>query len=200
MWLFTPVGFYSVVTAEEFGHSLQVRARQADDLDRLRAEFLPRLGENVSLPGREYPWRAFTTTEDFAACLARLAHAIDYSNFEDEVARRQGVGRAHIYGKVRSACRTIAELPSSSRTHAAGASPRTARRSETSSGLIDIHAAADYLATSERHMRELVAKRRIPFLHVGRLIRFDTKDLDAFKEAGRVEARTGPLAPPRRRR
>ena len=57
MWLFTTQGFYSVVTAEEFGEELQVRARAASDLDRLRESFLPTLGPNVSLPERDYPWR-----------------------------------------------------------------------------------------------------------------------------------------------
>ena len=36
--------------------------------------------------------------------------------------------------------------------------------------------------------RRLVAERRIPFHRLGRLIRFKKADLDAFIEAGRVEA------------
>ena len=44
MWLFTTSGFYSIVTAGEFGEQLQVRVRCAADLDRLRETHLPGLG------------------------------------------------------------------------------------------------------------------------------------------------------------
>lgn len=94
MWLFTTTGFYSVVTAEEFGHELQVRARSADDLDRLRDSFLPTLGPSVSKPGRDYPWRAFVTRPDFATCLSEVAKAIDYSNFKNAVAHSQGYAKS----------------------------------------------------------------------------------------------------------
>lgn len=107
MWLFTTVGFYSVVSAEEFGQELQVRARAAHDLDQLRQHFIPSLGPNVSKPGRDYPWRAFVSREDFAAGLAELGKAIDYSNFKSAVAHQQGHGRAHVYQEVWSACRKI---------------------------------------------------------------------------------------------
>lgn len=107
MWLFTPEGFYSIVTAEEFRQPLQVRARCENDLDRLRDSYFPKLGPNVSISGRDYPWRAFTTSADLAECLCRVALAIDYSNFKNEVAARMGYERAHIYGDVWSACRKI---------------------------------------------------------------------------------------------
>ncbi|MFE2752814.1 helix-turn-helix domain-containing protein [Actinosynnema sp. NPDC059335] len=48
--------------------------------------------------------------------------------------------------------------------------------------------AAEYMSTTERFVRRLVAERRIPFHRLGRLIRFKKADLDAFIEAGRVEA------------
>jgi excisionase family DNA binding protein len=47
--------------------------------------------------------------------------------------------------------------------------------------------AADYLNTSERFVRRLVAERRVAFHHVGRHVRFAVSDLDAFVQAGRVE-------------
>ncbi|MFC5140537.1 helix-turn-helix domain-containing protein [Actinomycetospora rhizophila] len=52
---------------------------------------------------------------------------------------------------------------------------------------LSVPAAAEYLATSERFMRRLVAERRIAFHHVGRHVRFAVTDLDAFVQAGRVE-------------
>ena len=107
MWLFTTDGFYSVVTAKEFGQELQVRARAKADLDRLRSTHLPSLGESVHLPGRDYPWRAFTTHEAFAECAARLARSIDYSNIKDVIHARLGHDRATIYARVWSVCLAI---------------------------------------------------------------------------------------------
>lgn len=46
--------------------------------------------------------------------------------------------------------------------------------------LIDIEAAAQRLGTTERHVRELVYRRRIPFVKVGRLVRFEVTDIDAW--------------------
>jgi excisionase family DNA binding protein len=46
---------------------------------------------------------------------------------------------------------------------------------------------ADYLNTSVRFVRRLVAERRVPFHHVGRHVRFALSDLDAWLAAGRVE-------------
>lgn len=47
--------------------------------------------------------------------------------------------------------------------------------------------AADYLNTSQRFVRRLIAERRIAFHHVGRHVRLAVTDLDAFLLAGRVE-------------
>jgi 8-oxo-dGTP pyrophosphatase MutT (NUDIX family) len=111
MWLFTTQGFYSVVSGQEFGEELQVRARAAGDLDRLRRSFLPMLGPNFSLPGRDYPWRALAKRDDFAACVSAIAEAIDYSNFKSAVAQRQGHERASVYADVWSAARKISDAP-----------------------------------------------------------------------------------------
>jgi excisionase family DNA binding protein len=48
--------------------------------------------------------------------------------------------------------------------------------------------AAAYLGVSERFIRRLVQERRIPFHRVGKFLRFDVEDLDAFLVDGRVEA------------
>lgn len=47
--------------------------------------------------------------------------------------------------------------------------------------------AAEYLNTSVRFVRRLIAERRIAFHHVGRHVRLAEDDLDAFVRAGRVE-------------
>ncbi len=50
--------------------------------------------------------------------------------------------------------------------------------------------AAEYLNTSERFIRRLISERRIAFHHVGRHVRIAVIDLDAFVQAGRVDAVT----------
>jgi excisionase family DNA binding protein len=55
--------------------------------------------------------------------------------------------------------------------------------------LIDVRAAAERLGTSERHVRELVYRNRIPYVKVGRLVRFDVADLERWLEERRVPAR-----------
>lgn len=51
---------------------------------------------------------------------------------------------------------------------------------------LDVKATADYLGTSERHVRELVYTRRISYVKVGRLVRFLPDDLDHYLELQRV--------------
>lgn len=50
--------------------------------------------------------------------------------------------------------------------------------------------AADYLNTSVRFVRRLIAERRIAFHRVGRHVRIAVVDLDAFVQDGRVEPAT----------
>lgn len=56
------------------------------------------------------------------------------------------------------------------------------------SRLLDVDGAAAYLCVAPRFIRRLVAERRLPFVKLGRHLRFDTADLDHFIEAGRVDA------------
>lgn len=54
--------------------------------------------------------------------------------------------------------------------------------------LLDIDAVAELLNTSVRHIRRLVHEHRIPVVRVGRLIRFDPVDLDAWLDEHRSSA------------
>ena len=54
--------------------------------------------------------------------------------------------------------------------------------------LLDIDAVAEQLNTSVRHIRRLVHEHRIPVVRVGRLIRFDPVDIDAWLDAHRSSA------------
>ena len=54
--------------------------------------------------------------------------------------------------------------------------------------LLDINEAAERLGTTERHMRALIANRKIDYIKVGRLVRFDPSTLDAWIRAQTVTA------------
>lgn len=45
---------------------------------------------------------------------------------------------------------------------------------------------AERLGVSERHIRRLVAERRIPFVKWGHLLRFDPVELEDWIEAARI--------------
>jgi hypothetical protein len=144
MWIFTPIGFFSVVSCEGFpgvppGKTLMIRARDPGDLDRLRDSYLPGLGPNVEVPGRDYPVRAFSTHQEFADCLSKLALEIDYTNFKDTVAARQGYARASVYGKVWQDCLKIQPaLPTSGKRPARLGDGAAEYRSR------DLHAEGDW--------------------------------------------------------
>ena len=63
----------------------------------------------------------------------------------------------------------------------------TARGAATSDALLDVETAALALGTPVRFVRRLVAERRIRFYKIGRYVRIDRRDLDAFIAAGTVE-------------
>jgi excisionase family DNA binding protein len=52
--------------------------------------------------------------------------------------------------------------------------------------LLTIDELADHLGVSVRHVRRLIAERRVPHLRVGRFIRFDPADVTAWLNDTRV--------------
>jgi excisionase family DNA binding protein len=56
--------------------------------------------------------------------------------------------------------------------------------------LLTIEEAAEVMGMSARHVRRLVAERRIAFHKLGRSVRIALADINAYVEAGRVEAIT----------
>jgi 8-oxo-dGTP pyrophosphatase MutT (NUDIX family) len=102
MWLMTPLGFFSIVCKpddEEQG-TLTVRSRVKSDLDALRKNFLPSLGAIAEGAGTDYRYRAKARRDDIGKALAQMVQQLDYENFKNEVAHRQGKYRASVYGKV----------------------------------------------------------------------------------------------------
>jgi excisionase family DNA binding protein len=58
------------------------------------------------------------------------------------------------------------------------------------STLLDIGAVAERLGVTQRHVRRLLAERRIPYVKVGRFMRFDPTDIADWIRAARVPARS----------
>lgn len=97
MWLFSNLGFFSIVQKPGTDF-LTVRARVRSDLDTLRERYLPGLSATQPKGGTDYPWRATTSHAEFAAALGKIALDIDYGNFKNEIAARQGKVWSALYG------------------------------------------------------------------------------------------------------
>jgi excisionase family DNA binding protein len=71
---------------------------------------------------------------------------------------------------------------------------RSSSRSVQLPRLLDLPGVAEHLGTSERHVRRLVQERRIPFIKVGRFVRFDPEDIATWLDAARIApARSNPM-------
>lgn len=57
--------------------------------------------------------------------------------------------------------------------------------------LLTIDELAGQLGITIRHVRRLVAERRVPYLKVGGLVRFDPTDIAAWLDEGRRPRRDG---------
>jgi DNA binding domain, excisionase family len=66
-----------------------------------------------------------------------------------------------------------------------GPQGRNLRSKENGPPLMDIEAVAAYLAVNVRHVRRLVSERRIPYLKVGHLVRFDPAEIAIWLDAAR---------------
>jgi excisionase family DNA binding protein len=70
--------------------------------------------------------------------------------------------------------------------------PASARAAgPTPPALLDIAGVADRLAVSERFVRRLVFERRIPYLKIGHLVRFEPMAIERWLATARVPERSG---------
>jgi excisionase family DNA binding protein len=58
--------------------------------------------------------------------------------------------------------------------------------------LLSVEGVAEHLGVSVRHVRRLVAERRIPYLKWGHLLRFDPDEVGDWLEAQRVAPMSSP--------
>jgi 8-oxo-dGTP pyrophosphatase MutT (NUDIX family) len=185
VWIFTPEGFFSVVSGGEFHEELMIRARDPHDLDRLRRTHLPELGPNIELPGRDYPIRAFTTRVAFAKCLCALALDLDYSNFKSAVSSRHSATRAHIYGKVWQDCLDIEHQANKDDQAGLTASVGTSDRPAGRDGAAPLDRTAEYrvrdMATAGWKLSPNVRYGGVVFGTQGRiLLREPTNHFDGY--------------------
>jgi len=99
MWLMTDFGFFSIVQ-KEGEQNLTVRARVRQDLLNLKERYLPGLGVIEETQYADYRYRVRVPREIFAEALRDIALDIDYPNFKNSVARKQGKARARAYEDV----------------------------------------------------------------------------------------------------
>ena len=109
MWLITPIGFFSVVRKPDdiASDTLTIRSRVKTDLKSLRGQYLPSLTNIVENAGTDYRFRATAPRADVSRAIAEFVQQINYDNFKDEVAKKQGKDRAGLYGKVWSVLLTL---------------------------------------------------------------------------------------------
>lgn len=60
-----------------------------------------------------------------------------------------------------------------------------------STSLLSVPQLAERLGVGPRFVYRLVDERRIPFIHVGRYLRFDPADVDAYLTSRRTDAAGG---------
>lgn len=82
MWLFTQIGFFSVV-AHRQNNKLIVRARQHADILRLSKKI--KIGRITHSTNRDYPYRAMVEREEWAKFLSELATEMVATNFKDSI-------------------------------------------------------------------------------------------------------------------
>jgi hypothetical protein len=96
MWLFTQTGFFSVVQDYNDKAKLHIRSRFREDLERLRARYIPKLAIKHT-PRADYAYRAEISRRDYVLLAGALAAAVDYPNFKDRVTDEQGHDRHMLY-------------------------------------------------------------------------------------------------------
>ena len=97
MWVMTTEGFFSAVEDRDDDIAVFVRARVRGDAEQLAAAVG---GTVLETPAADYRFRVRMTKTEWAGYVAACATGIDYDNFKNAVATRQGQARACVYGEI----------------------------------------------------------------------------------------------------
>lgn len=79
MWIFTRIGFFSIVAHADDGNAMVIHARLRDDLDALRLHHLPDL-EILEGAAGGYPYRALVSRDEWEHALQQLGKDVDYTD------------------------------------------------------------------------------------------------------------------------
>ena len=88
MWVFTKIGFFSVVEDRTANHRVMVRARNEEDLKRLLVyikDECKRLPTIIQTPGADYIARLTVAKTVWSRVMSNLCLEIDYDNFKNTV-------------------------------------------------------------------------------------------------------------------
>lgn len=88
MWIFSKLGFFSIVQHRHLPGKLLVRARHRQDLENF-VRLLDKIGDKKhsiqETPDADYRFRALACKRVLAKAMARIGSDIDYPNFKDAV-------------------------------------------------------------------------------------------------------------------
>lgn len=93
----TTEGFFSAVEDRADDGAVFVRARVRGDAEQLAVAVG---GAVIETPAADYRFRVRMSKDDWARYVAACATGIDYDNFKNAVAARQGSARARTYVEV----------------------------------------------------------------------------------------------------
>jgi hypothetical protein len=101
MWIYSKIGFFSIVQGKNPGEFL-VRGRARQDLENLRA-FLaePEKSPILTFAGTDYQYRIVVSSEDLAHLMQTFVGLVDYKNFKAQIRDKS---RHDIYSRVWSIC------------------------------------------------------------------------------------------------
>lgn len=95
-WLFSIV----CKPADAEHDTLTVRSRTREDLEMLRARYLPDLSDILENAGTDYRFRAHAPRQSVGDAMRQALLDLDYANFKGEVVKVQGQDRAAVYHEV----------------------------------------------------------------------------------------------------
>lgn len=90
MWLFTTIGFYSIVRSSLEPDHFQIRARKREHLVNLQEHMEYQfgrgcLGNIIACPDADYRWRLIVNQPRLETTLGELLAMVDYTNFKSAV-------------------------------------------------------------------------------------------------------------------
>ena len=83
MWLYTTIGFFSVVAHRDDPRAILIRARVREDLAALRRHHLPDI---EIVEGSDYPYEALVSRDEWEHAAQQLSQSIDY--FDEDAMQR----------------------------------------------------------------------------------------------------------------